>query len=126
MAHLVLVRKKLGDIRICLDFRNLNRACLKDNYPIPAMEHILLSVFRFSMLSLLDGFSRYNQVLVAKEDHLKTTFQTKWGTYAYDKMPFGLINVGATFQQAMDIAFKGLINKSIVVYLDDITIYSKN
>ena len=78
------------------------------------------------MLSLLDGFSRYNQVLVAKEDHLKTTFQTKWGTYAYDKMPFGLINVGATFQQAMDIAFKGLINKSIVVYLDDITIYSKN
>ena len=77
------------------------------------------------MLSLLDGFSGYNQVLVSKEDHLKTTFRTKWGTYAYDKMPVGLINVGATFQQAMDIAFRGLIIKSIVVYLDDITIYSK-
>ena len=49
------------------------------------------------MLSLLDGFSGYNQVLVSKEDHLKTTFRTKWGTYAYDKMSFGLINVGATF-----------------------------
>jgi hypothetical protein len=56
---------------------------------------------------------------------LKTTFRTKWGTYAYDKMPFGLINVGATFQQAMDIAFRGLLNKSIVVYLDDIIVYSK-
>jgi hypothetical protein len=49
------------------------------------------------MLSLLDGFSGYNQVLVSKEDRLKTTFRTKWGTYAYDKMPFGLINAGATF-----------------------------
>ena len=78
------------------------------------------------MLSLLDGFSRYNQVLVAKEDHLKMTFQTKWGTYSYDKMPFILINVGATFEWAMDIAFRGLIDNSVVVYLDDITIYSKN
>ena len=77
------------------------------------------------MLSLLDGFSGYNQVLVAKEDRLKTTFRTKWGTYAYDKIPFRLINVGSTFQNAMDIAFKGLINKFVVVYLDDITIYSK-
>ena len=61
---------------------------------------------------------------MAKEDRLKMTIQTKWGTYAYDKMPFRLINVGATFQWAMDIAFKGLIKKFIVVYLDDITIYS--
>ena len=89
------------------------------------MEKILQSVSRFAMLSLLDGFSGYNQVLVSKEDRLKTTFQTKWGTYAYDKMPFGLINAGATFQQAMDIVFRGLINKSVVVYLDDITVYSK-
>ena len=78
------------------------------------------------MLSLLDGFFRYNQVLVEKEDRLKLAFRTKWGTYAYDKMPFGLINVGATFQQATDISFRGLINKSLVVYLDDTTIYSTN
>lgn len=90
------------------------------------MEHILQSVSGSSILSLLNGFFRYNQVLVAKEDHMKKTFQTKWGIYAYNKMPFGLINVGATFQQAMDIAFKGLINKSIVVYLNDITVYFKN
>ena len=90
------------------------------------MEQILQNVSRSTMLSLLDGFSGYNQVLVSKGDRLKTTFRTKWGTYAYDKMPFGLINAGATFQRAMDIAFRGLINKSMVVYLDDITVYSKN
>ena len=76
-------------------------------------------------MSFLDGFSCYNQVLVHPDDQLKTTFRTKWGTYAYQKMPFGLINAGATFQRAMDIAFKGLVNKSMVIYLDDITIYSK-
>ena len=90
------------------------------------MEQILQCVFGSSLLSLLDGFSGYNQVLVAKEDRLKTTFQTKWVTYAYDKIPFGLINVGETFQWVMDIAFRGLINKFVVVYLDDITVYSKN
>ena len=61
------------------------------------MEQILQSMSRYSMLSLLDGFSGYNQVLVEKECHLKMAFKIKWGTYAYDKMPFVLINVGATF-----------------------------
>jgi hypothetical protein len=89
------------------------------------MEQILQSVSGSAMLSLLDGFSIYNQVLVSKEDRLKTTFRTKWGIYAYDKMPFGLINAGATFQRAMDIAFRGLLNRFVVVYLDDITVYSK-
>ena len=82
-------------------------------------------VFGSYLLSLLDGFSRYNQVLVAKKYHLKMTFRTKRGTCAYDKIPFGLINAEETFQWEMDSAFRGLINKSVVVYLDDITIYSK-
>ena len=85
VANLVPVRKKSGDIRICIDFRNMNRESLKDNYQVLAMEQILQSVSGSALLSLLDGFSIYNQVLVAKEDHLKTTFQTKWGTYSYDK-----------------------------------------
>ena len=74
VANLILVRKTLRDIRICIYFRNLNRASLKDNYPIPAMEQILQSVPESAMLSLLDGFSEYNQVLVSKEDRLKTKF----------------------------------------------------
>ena len=62
-------------------------------------------------------------MLVAEEDRLKTTFRTRWGTFAYKRMPFRLINAGATFQRAMDIAFRGLIGRS--VYLDDVMIFSK-
>ena len=77
------------------------------------------------LFSLLDRFSSYSYVLLAEEDRLKTTFRTKWGTFAYRRMPFGIINAGATFQRAMDIAFRGLIGRSVVVYLDDVTIFSK-
>ena len=64
-------------------------------------------------------------MLVAEEDRLKTTFRTKWGTFAYRRMPFGLVNAGDTFQRAMDIAFCGLISRSVVVYLNNVTIFSK-
>ena len=63
--------------------------------------------------------------MVNEEDRLKTTFMTKWGNFPYRRMPFGLINVGATFQRNMDEAFKGMINKFIVIYMDDLTIFSK-
>jgi hypothetical protein len=126
VSNLVPVRKKNGEIQLCVDFRNLNKASDKDNYPVPPMEQILQKVSGSERLSLLDGFSGYNQVLMSPPDQLKTTFRTLWGTYAYRKMPFGLINAGATFQREMDIAFRGLINHSMVVYLDDVTVYSKN
>ena len=67
------------------------------------MEHILQRVVGSKRISLLDGFSGYNQVLVLPEDQLKIAFTTPWGTFMYVKMPFGLMNVGATFQRAMDI-----------------------
>ena len=105
VANRMPIRKKYGYIRLCIDFRNLKKAPQKDNYPVPYMEHILQCVSGSEMLSLLDGFSGYNPVFVSHRDQLKTTFNTKWGNYAYRKMPFGLINVSATFQRAMDIAF---------------------
>lgn len=126
MANLVLVRKKNGDIRLYIDFHNLNRELIKDNYLVPpSTEKVLQSVLRFAMLSLLDDFSGYNKVLVSHLDYLNTTFRMKWGTYTYRKMPFGLVNASATLQRAMDIAFHGLINREVVIYLDDVTIYSK-
>ena len=125
VSNLVPTRKKSGEIRLCVDFRNLNCTSDKDNYLVPPMEQILQMVSGSELFSLLDGFSGYNQVLVAEEDILKTTFRTRWGTFAYRRMPFGLINIGATFQRAMDIPFRGLIGHSVVVYLDDITIFSK-
>jgi hypothetical protein len=77
------------------------------------------------MMSMLDGFSGCNQIAVAAKDHHKTAFITPWGTYSYIRMPFGLMNTGATFQRAMDHAFKGFLFKFIVVYQDDIMVYSK-
>jgi len=90
------------------------------------MEHILRLVVGSKLMSFLDGFYGYNQIMVHPDDRIKTTFRTKLGTYAYQKMPFGLINAGATFQRAMDIAFKGMLNKTVIIYLNDITVYSKN
>jgi hypothetical protein len=90
------------------------------------MEQLLQTVSGSEIFSLLDGFSGYNQVLISEEDRLKTTFRTKWGTFAYKHMPVGLINIGETFQRAVDVDFRGLINKCVVVYLDDVTVYSKN
>jgi hypothetical protein len=101
-------RKKYGEICLCMDFRNLNIASEKDNYLVSSMEQLLQTVFGNEIFSLLDGFSRYNQVLVSEDDRLKTTFRAKWGTFAYKCMPFGLINIGEKFQRAMDVAFWGL------------------
>ena len=72
---------------------------------------------------MLDGFSFYNQILVHPDDQEKTTFTTPWGTFMYAKMPFGLMNAGATLQTAMDIAFSEENDKSVFFYLDDITVY---
>jgi hypothetical protein len=76
-------------------------------------------------MPMLDGFSRYNQVLVAEEDMPKTTIITAWETYVYVYMPFGFKNVGATFQRVMDHAFKDLIGRFMVDYQDDLIVHSK-
>ena len=123
LANLVPVRKKSGEIRFCVDFRNLNKVPLKDNYPLPKMDHILQKVVGSQKISMLDGFSGHNQIQVHLDDQEKTTFTTPWGTFMYAKMPFGLMNAGATFQRAMDIAFAEERDKFIVIYLDDITFY---
>ena len=98
---------------------------MKDNYPLPKMDHILQRVVGSSRISLLDGFSGYNQILVQEEDQAKTAFTTPWGTFMYIKIQFGLMNVGATFQRAMDIAFEKEIYEFLVIYLDEITVFSK-
>lgn len=125
-SSLVVVRKKNGGIRLCVDFRNLNIACEKDNYSLPNMETLLQKVTGSGIMSMLYGFSGYNQVLVNKEDQHITTFTTPWGTYEYLRMPFGLLIVGVTFQRAMDYAFKGIRGKFIEIFQDDSTVFSKD
>ena len=90
ISNLVPTRKKTGEIRLCVDLRNLNQVSLKDNYPLPKMDHILQRVVGASRISLLDGFSGFNQILVHPDDQDKTAFTTPWGTFKYVKMPFGL------------------------------------
>lgn len=126
VSNLVPIRKKNGEIRLYVDFRDLNRASLKYHYPLPSMEQILQVVAGSERFSFLDGYSGYNQILVKEKDQYKTLFTTKWGTMAYKRIPFGLSNTSATFQWAMDVAFQNLIQKFMLVYLDDITVYSKN
>jgi hypothetical protein len=75
-------------------------------------------------ISILDGYSGYNQILVMEEDKKKTIFTTPWGNFMYEKMPFGLMNAGETFQRDMDIAFIGEKDEFVVIYLDDITVFS--
>ena len=91
------MRKKSGEIRLCVDFKNLNQVSLTDNCPLPKMDHILKRVVGSQRMFMLDGFSGYNQVAVHLEDQENTSFTTPWGTFMYSKMPFGLMNVGATF-----------------------------
>ena len=112
-SDLVVIRKNNGSLRICIDFRNLNIACQKENYPLPNMETLLQRVTGAGMMSMLDGFPGYNQVVIQKEDRHKTTFTSPWGTFEYLRMPFSLLNASATFQRAMDYAFKELIGRII-------------
>ena len=93
-ANLVPVRKKNREIRLCVDFINLNRSSLKDNYPLSKIEQILQKVVGAQRISMVDGFSGYNQIAMHPDDKEKTTFTTPWGTFMYDKMPFGLMNAG--------------------------------
>jgi hypothetical protein len=81
-----------------VDFKNLNKCSLKDNYPLPKMDHVLDKEVGSNRISMMDGFSCYNQVKLHPNDKEKTTFTTPWGTFMYDMIPFGFINAGATFQ----------------------------
>jgi hypothetical protein len=116
LSNPVIVRNKSGEIFLCVDFKDLNRENIKDNYPLLNMEMLLQQMTASALMSMLYGFSVYNQVLVAEEDIPKTTFVTPWETYAYVCMPFRLKNDGATFQRVMDRAFQYLIGKFMVDY----------
>lgn len=97
VPNIVPVWKKNGEIRICFDFCNLNRCSLKDNYPLPKMDYILQKILGSKILSMIYGFSGYNQISFDRQDREKTTFTTPRGTFMNKKIPFGLMKAGATF-----------------------------
>ncbi|KAH9303528.1 hypothetical protein KI387_043890 [Taxus chinensis] len=125
VSNIVPVLKKNGKIRICIDFRDINKACPKDDFPLPSINVIVDATAGFELLSLMDGFSGYNQIRISEQDQAKTTFITPWGTYCYAAMPFGLKNAGATYQQAMTYIFHDLIHKIVESYVDDLLAKAK-
>ncbi|WJX67858.1 hypothetical protein P8452_52291 [Trifolium repens] len=119
VANIVPVPKKDGKVRMCVDYRDLNRASPKDDFPLPHIDVLVDNTAQYSVFSFMDGFSGYNQIKMAPEDMEKTTFITPWGTFCYKVMPFGLKNAGATYQRAMVTLFHDMIHKEIEVYVDD-------
>ncbi|KAK2414316.1 hypothetical protein QL285_036920 [Trifolium repens] len=128
LANIVPVIKKNGTLRVCIDFRDLNNATPKDEYAMPVAEMLIDSAAGFEFLSMLDGYSGYNQIFIAEEDVSKTAFRCPGalGTYEWVVMPFGLKNAGATYQRAMNSMFHDFIDTFMQVYIDDIIIKSSS
>ncbi|KAL0540987.1 hypothetical protein IC582_021014 [Cucumis melo] len=125
VANIVPVPKKDGKVRMCINYRDLNRASSKDNFSLPYIDVLVDNTTGFSTFSFMDGFSGYNQIKMALEDQEKMTFITLWGTFCYKVMPFGLKNAGATYQKAMVTLFHDLMHKEIEVYVDDMITKSR-
>jgi hypothetical protein len=125
LSNIVLVKKKNGQIRCCVDFRNLNKACPKDEFPLPNMDLLIDSAVGNAMFSFMDGFSGYNQIRMSPKDAEKIAFRTPIGNFYYTVIPFGLKNAGATYQRTMTTMFHDMIHQEIEDYVDDIVVKSK-
>ena len=119
------VPKKDGKVHMCVDFRDLNKACPKDDSLLPHIDVIVDSAASNVMYSFMDGFSGYNQIMMAVMDKIKTAFITEWVTYCYKVMPFGLKNAGATYQRAATALFHDMLHKDVEVFIDDIMVKSE-
>lgn len=125
-APIVLVRKKDGSWRFCVDYRKLNAVTHKDAYPLPRIEESLTGLKAAKFYSTLDLASGYWQVEVDPADREKTAFTTPFGLYEFERMPFGLCNAPATFQRLMQRCLGNMVNDSLLIYLDDVVVFSAN
>uniref|UniRef100_A0A2N9HXW1 RNase H type-1 domain-containing protein n=1 Tax=Fagus sylvatica TaxID=28930 RepID=A0A2N9HXW1_FAGSY len=124
LSNTVVVRKKNGKWRVCIDFTDLNKACPKDPFPLPRIDQLVDSASRHARLSFLDAFQGYHQIPMNPADQEKTAFITPRGTYCYRVMPFGLKNAGATYQRMVTKMFGPMLGKTVEVYIDDMLVKS--
>ena len=122
---MVVVCKKSGDIPLCVDYRALNNVTVKDAHPLPRIQDSFDALAGAHIFSLLDLQSGYHQVPVAEADQPKTAFATPFGLYEYKRMPFGLCGAPGTFQRLMNSVMAEHLFKFLLVYLDDLLVYSK-
>ncbi|KAL0320398.1 UNVERIFIED_CONTAM: Transposon Ty3-I Gag-Pol polyprotein [Sesamum radiatum] len=111
--------------RMCIDFRDLNKACPKDFYPLPRIDQLVDSTSGCELLSIMDASQGYHQIMLNPEDRKKVSFITSEGTFCYVAMPFGLKNAGATYQRLVDKIFRPQIGRNVEVYVDDMLVKSK-
>ncbi|GJX40260.1 reverse transcriptase domain-containing protein [Tanacetum coccineum] len=124
LSNPVMVKKHDNSWRMCVDFKDLNKACPKDGYPLPEIDWKVESLCGYPFKCFLDAYKGYHQIKMAKEDEEKTAFITSQGIFCYSKMPFGLKNVGATYQRLVDKAFQKQIGQNLEAYVDDLVIKS--
>ncbi|XP_057418260.1 uncharacterized protein LOC130712443 [Lotus japonicus] len=122
LANVVMVRKANGKWRMCTDYTSLNKVCPKDSYPLPNVDKLVNGASGNELLSLMDAYSGYNQIMMYRPDEEKTTFMTSQANYCYKTMPFGLKNAGATYQRLMDKVFVNQVGRNMEVYVDDMIV----
>ena len=126
LSNIVPMKKKNGQIRCCVNFRNLNWVCPKDEFLLPNMDLLIDSAMGNVMFSFMDGFRRYNQIRMAPKDVEKTAFRTLIGNFYYMVMPLRLKNAGATYQILVNCMFSQQIGRNVEVYVDDMLVKSRD
>lgn len=125
VSNIVPIGKTIGGIHICIDFRDLNKTCLIDDFPLVNIDMIVDLIAGHEMISLMGGFSSYNQIKIVVEDQQKTTFTTPWGTFFYQVIPFRLKNEGVVYHREMATIFHDLVHEIMEDYVDDLLGKSK-
>ncbi|GBG80354.1 hypothetical protein CBR_g30722 [Chara braunii] len=125
-APVLFVRKKNKDLRLCIDYRKLNVQTIRNAGPLPRIEDLLERLGGAKFFSKLDLKSGYHQLEIRQEDRYKTAFKTRYGHFEWLVMPFGLTNAPTTFQAAMTTEFRHMLDRYVLIYLDDILVYSRS